>query len=77
MIEDGKLWMFVIYDHPNDYPDEFVCRRCAVANGGVLFEDELYARGDTLDSVRSQIPPGEIRFGRSSDDDPVIVETWL
>lgn len=77
MIQDDKLWMFVIYDHPKDCPDEFVCRRCTTEGGRVVFENALYARGETLDAVRAQIPPGEVCLGRSENDDPVIVETWF
>lgn len=77
MIEGNRLWMFVIYDHPADFPDEFVCRRLYLKAGMVFFEADLFARGETLNTVRSQLPAGQIRFGRSSEDDPVIVETWL
>lgn len=77
MIENDRLWMLVIYDHPKDYPDEFVCRRCTAASGRVVFEQTLFARGPTLDSVRSQLPPGEVCLGREANDDPVIVETWI
>lgn len=77
MIQDGRLWMFVIYDHPKDYPDEFVCRRCTMENGRIMFEPTLFASGPTLDSVRLQLPPGEVCLGRSENDDPMIVETWL
>lgn len=77
MIEGNRLWMFVIYDHPKDFPDEFVCRRCYPENGHVVFELDLFARGKTLESVRDQVPPGQVRFGRQEGDDPVILETWL
>jgi hypothetical protein len=77
MIEGNKLWMFVIYDHPRDYPDEFVCRRCYPEKGRVIYELELFARGPTIESIRDKIPPGQVCFRRSDGDDPVIVETWL
>lgn len=77
MIENGRLWVLVIYDHPKDFPDEFVCRRQCVDGDRLLIEKELFARGPTLESVRAQIPPGEFCIPRSPEDDPVIVETWL
>lgn len=77
MIEGNRLWMYVIYDHPKDFPEEFVCRRHCLENGRATIEPELFARGRTIEYVRAQIPNGEYRIGRSLEDDPVIVETWL
>lgn len=77
MIDGTRLWMFVIYDHPKDFPEEFVCRRCYVEAGRVVFESHLFARGKTLDYVRLQIPAGQVRLAAPPGDDPVIVETWL
>jgi len=55
MIDGDRLYMFTIYDHPTDYPDEFVCRRCwPNADGTVGHDAELWARGPTLAAVRAQ-----------------------
>lgn len=77
MIQDTRIVMFVIYDHPADFPNEFVCRRCYPDAGRVEFDPDLFARGKTLGEVRDQIPAGACRLEWSPDDDPVIVETWL
>lgn len=77
MIQTERLVMFIVYDHPADFPNEFVCRRCYPAAGAVVFDPELFARGNTLDKVRARIPAGAVRLERSPEDDPVIVETWF
>lgn len=77
MIEGDRLVMFVIYDHPKDFPDEFVCRRCWIEAGRIIFDPDLFASGPTLGAVREKVPAGTVRIDRSPGDDPVIVETWL
>jgi len=74
--------MWVIYDHPKDYPKNFVARRWVVAGTGVgkpcPTQDEKLA--DTLhelrESLRSQ-HPGLTVIPRDQGDDPVIVESWI
>jgi hypothetical protein len=76
---DDDLPMYVIYQHPSDFPDEFVCRRQFAGRGIVTVERELFARGPSLDSVRGQLPHGLGLFclGRSPQDDPCIAEVWV
>lgn len=77
---NGRMYQWVIYDHPADYPDHFVVR-CwwveAAAFGPV--SNELWLR-PTLDSAREVIRvncPGGYRLDRMPMDDPVIVEVWI
>lgn len=70
------LDMFVIYHGASNEPDPFVGRRWSV-NGKGCAPGPIVARGETLDQVRGQLPPGLFRLARSLGDDPVIVETWL
>lgn len=70
---DLKLW--VVYDHPTDFPDSFAARLWLTdrPTGEVLV-------ADTLDDIRAAIAglmPGAVCLMRQPDDDPVIVETWL
>jgi hypothetical protein len=76
-IEGNRLWMYVIYYHPRDYPTEFVCRRCYPEACHIVQEMPLFTRGATLEAVRAQIPQGQVCVKRSPTDDPVIVETWF
>lgn len=71
-----SIWCYTIYDHPADYPDQFVVRAWAVSEGVVI----AYAPvgfADTLEDARYLIPQGRTRIDRTQQDDPVIVESWL
>jgi hypothetical protein len=71
---DLSLW--VIYDHPRDFPDAFVARRHTVgADGQKATQDKHEAQ--TLDALRALLPPGLVSIGRMAGDDPCIVEVWL
>lgn len=71
---DVGLEMWVIYDHPKDFPNGFIAR--------LWIDEDPQAQtmtADTLDNLRELI----CRWGctchlvRYPDDDPVIVETWI
>jgi hypothetical protein len=75
-IDPARLPMWVVYDHPTDYPDGWLARLwyslpqpqatgLAIAAGALdTLRDHLAERGCTV------IP-------RSEGDDPAIVESWL
>lgn len=72
------ITFWVIYDHPKDFPTEFVGRRQYVdSRGQVMYDNRPFARGQTIDEVRAKVPYGCWRFERSPEDDPVIAETWM
>lgn len=70
-----RLPMFVIYDHPSDFPETFVARL------HFTFPDHrptpLIMTHKTLTGLRAMMPPECVMVGRSPGDDPKIVETWL
>jgi hypothetical protein len=73
MTFDLPIW--VVYDHPTDFPDAFVAR---------LWEGEAptdqVLMSDSLDEVRTMIAaqmPGAYCLFRMDGDDPKILETWL
>lgn len=77
---DGErgLPMYVIYDHPRDFPEHFVVRphlvldkgRPAVpSKNGFLFDD--------LEAARAFVPRQMVKVLRHPKDDPVIVETYI
>jgi len=68
-----RLW--VIYDHPDDYPESFVVRSQVPHSGGTDFGEPLFA--NTLEEARALIPWGCTRFPRSPDDVPCLVECWM
>jgi hypothetical protein len=77
---DGEtgLPMYVIYDHPRDFPDHFVVRPHLVldqgrgslaSKNGFLFDD--------LAAAREFVPKQMVKIFRHPKDDPVIVETYI
>jgi hypothetical protein len=71
--------IFVIYERPKDYPDQFVVRGWTVdfngdgqarADAAALFAPDLVA-------ARKLIPRGFYNMGRQPEDDPVIAEVWF
>ncbi len=73
------LVMFVIYNHPKDWPDHYVARRWFVFPGEEEPRTELapFAADMSLDRLRLKLPPGLVMLARCDGDDPVILETWL
>jgi hypothetical protein len=74
----GKLKIYTIYDRPDDYPKEVVCRITYVDNTSSITPDpELFSRGLTVEEIRSKLPVGLICLGRFPEDVPQIVESWV
>lgn len=69
---DGPLELFVIYDHPRDYPGHFVVRRWSGAK-----PTQDFAIADTLEKARAEVPMGLHRLPHQQGEDPAIVETWI
>lgn len=73
----GTFSVWVVYDHPRDYPDVFVARRHVVHPGRVD------PTGDIIISKELNLLRHELRLlgmhsiGRHMCDDLKIVETWL
>lgn len=72
----SAVTLYVIYDHPIDFPDEFVCRRWVLDR---LMDEgrEPFARAKTLNAIRCQLPPGLFMMHRWDHDDPAILEIWI
>jgi hypothetical protein len=73
MTPDLPIW--VVYDHPTDFPNAFVARLWIglEATAEVLISD-------SLDEVRAMVAaryPGAVCVARADGDDPKILETWL
>jgi len=78
MKSDSDLEMWVIYDHPKDFPDCFVARKTVVNSGPEYPRPTAVCKtAPTLEDLREKLPPGLSMLSRSPDDDPVIVEIWF
>ena len=67
------LVIWVVTDHPQDYPDYFVARRWVDGQptGAAMMDRNL------KDLRRILARYGLVRILRNKEDDPVIVETWV
>ncbi|MDB5840846.1 MAG: hypothetical protein JWQ23_2798 [Herminiimonas sp.] len=70
--DDDDVSVWVVYEEPPDFPNQYVARRY---RGYV--ETGEFVVGDTLVDVRSKLPPGLMKLERSAHDDPVIRESWI
>jgi len=71
---------WVVYDHPVDYPDSFVARRFVLDRGPQPVPTEEVLVAASLAALRQlvrQQDPNLVRFYRSRDDEPQIVECWM
>lgn len=75
-IDRGRNAMWVVYDHPLDYPNEYVARLHFMtprpeASGWLV-------RSDDVELMRREFRRlGFVHLARHTHDDPVIMETWL
>jgi hypothetical protein len=72
---DEPLYLYVIYDHPKDFPTKFIVRRWSVLNEPL--PDAGCNAADTLLEARKLIPRGLVNLGRYPADDPCIAEVWV
>ncbi len=75
--QTNALSMWVIYDHPTDYPDFFIVREHMITAGGQVLKSLFHTEFMTLEDARTEIRPGRICIPRDPNDDPVIVESWV
>jgi len=71
---------YVIYDHPSDYPNDYVLRKQAsifVPGQPPESVQEAACRVGSLEEMRSHVPMGAVCLGRYGNDDPKIVEVWM
>lgn len=73
---DRELLMWTVYWNHLDFPGQYVARQWIVGDGEPRMTKHFLIN-DTLDGVRSMIPPGFVMLGRDESDDPSVVETWI
>ena len=73
---DVPLTIWVIYDHPEDYPDHYVVRQQIVSKGHIGFFG-FPILCNTLAEARCRIRPGLHQEPRWDGDVPCIVESWF
>jgi len=68
---------WTVYDHPSDYPDEFVARRWIASKGGVIATAEILTSPAIVRLRAKLIQKGLYRLERSPGDDAKIIEVWI
>lgn len=73
------LSMYVICDHPADYPDHFIVRRHDIdGNGNIIVSQELYMKDEKLSPIMTHLNRMGLRFfRRDAGDASVIIGTFL
>ena len=73
------LVMWVMYESPSDYPNEFVARKWVIRSGAVHPIYTYYIkRSSDIETIREELLAlGLTRVPRNESDDANIVETWL
>lgn len=77
---ENSLSIFTIVTKTSDYGEKYVVRERRIRSGSIFVAIEPLAVKDTLDAARQALflkHPGLHNVGRTRDDDPVIVESWL
>lgn len=83
MSEDPMMVMWVIYDHPSDYPDAWVARQWVFEVGAGAADSSykpssILLTAQKLDTLRAKmLERGYVCLQRDPNDDPKIVEAWL
>lgn len=77
--DEEPVYLWVIYEHPKDYPGHYVVRRWQVL--GPLCAPKTEIEGHpvlTLEEARGFVGKGTTCIGRDPyQDDPVIKEVWI
>jgi hypothetical protein len=74
---NDKLSIWTVYDHPTDYPSEFIARRFEVDVAGSRPTDDVLG-STSLDLLRNELAArGLTVINRMPADDKKIVEVWL
>ena len=71
-----NLRLYVIYERPLDYPNDYVLRAQLAKNGEIEVEREPTCVG-SLAECRAAVPAGLTNLGRDPRDQPQILEVWV
>mgnify|MGYP001821159241 CR=1 FL=1 len=77
MDKERVLTIWIIYDHPLDYPNDYVVRGWDITNQGDNMPQDKVTRHETLEEARASLPPGLYRTDPFTEDDPAILEVWI
>ena len=80
IVNNSAACMWVIYDHPVEYPEYYVARQWVLGQGpdaGKYGPTDALILDKDLTSLRQKVSSGgRIMIPRDPSDDPVILEVW-
>jgi hypothetical protein len=77
---------YVVYDHPSDYPNEYVVRRWELAknsDGLGIEPKEIVFKSENLSAIREHLSQLFLKIGivpmrfEGCNTDPKILEEWI
>jgi hypothetical protein len=80
MMENKRLYIYTVTDHPTDHPDHYAVRRYAIEAGSVpLADPNFLILSKNLEEIRRTllVDMSLVCLGRRPEDDRVIVESWI
>lgn len=73
----GPLTMWTVYDHPRDFPNNYVARKFLVDADGPRPQEQILVCPH-VDKIRATLAAdGFVCLPRLPDDDPTIIEVWV
>lgn len=73
-----SLIIYTIYDHPSDYPDQYVCRRFVIDDHGIAIDRKPLIVTRDLEHIRDYMKNLLLTcVPRADCDEGQIVEVWL
>ncbi len=66
---------YAIYEHPDDYPQDYVVRTWLITDGGVLPGGAK--RTTTLEEARALLPASVTRISGRDAQVPKLIEVWM
>lgn len=71
------LSSYVIYDHPADNPEKYVCVKWDAIDGELVRDEVLFVT-DNLAFIRASLQQmGLHNLGNRMETDPAILEVWM
>jgi hypothetical protein len=76
--DEELLSIWVVYDHPLDWPDYYVARRHVALPASIAGPTDEMILDKNLDRIRRDMQQrGLVKLDRFPEDDPKIMETWI
>ena len=68
--------IYTIYDHPTDFPNEYIVRVDDVSTGDVINEG-IIKKDTDLEEIRDFLRKKGVEQMPIQDPNPVILESWM